>query len=138
MIALHRTKHSDFVHSVLKAGKSLNMAPNKFFILREMIQQSYDPQIANEAMTKWDDFADFIKDKRLEVALFALGFHEGRYVYCYQVQSKIHNNPAFCVQGKLEGPGVPFVFVPPYFATWLTLILSAVPYEKLVEVAEGG
>jgi len=137
MIALQRTKHSDLVHSVLKAGAALNMAPNKFFILREMIQQSYDPQIANEAMTKWDEFVGFINNNRLEVTLFALGYRGGRYFYCYQVESKLHDNPAFIAQGEFEGINVPFAFAPSMFAVWLTLILDAVPYEKLVEVAEG-
>jgi hypothetical protein len=139
MIALHRTKHSDFVHSVPKAGEEINLAGNNFFILRELIQQSYDPKIAEVATSKWNTFAAFIKYNQLEVLKLSLGYvkQADTYFYFYTVQSKVHNTPAFLVFGDMEDLGIPFAFVPPLFATWLTTILNAVPFENLVEVAEG-
>jgi len=138
MLILLKTKHSDFVRNILKTGKGLNMTPNKFFILKEMVRQSYDPEQAKGVMTKWEAFEKFMKNNRLTVSIFALAYLDGKYRFRYHVESNIHNNPAFVVSGELEDHGIPFNFVPQYFATWLNQILDAVPYSNLIEVAQGG
>lgn len=139
MIALLKTKYSDFVRNVLITGKGLNMTPDNFFLLKEMVRQCYDPELAEIVMTKWETFEAFIEDKQLEVTMFALAYIGDTYRFAYEIVSTIHDNQSFRIDGCITGgPCILFAFVPQYFAAWLNQILDAVPYEKLVEVAEGG
>ena len=61
MIALMKTKHSQMFLDILKSGKAFNIAPNKCFVLKEIIKQSYDKDISIDVMNSFMKFENILK-----------------------------------------------------------------------------
>lgn len=132
---------SDLVLNILSAGDlALNLTPNNFCVLKSMIRQSDDPEMAVTAMSEWESFEKFLKAKNLRLNYFALNFVGDKYLFVYEVESKIHSNGPFHVVEVLlneEISNTPFEMVPSVFAWWLNVILHNIPYPDLLELAEG-
>jgi hypothetical protein len=137
MLRLEKTKHSEFIRSVLVQGKGINLANNNCYILHQLLRQSHDPQLGKVVEAKWQHFEKFLKCHKLKITVFALGHAGDRYSYFYEVESRVHKNQPLRVDGQIEDPGVPFSFVPNLFADWLNQIIDAAPLAALNEVADG-
>ena len=136
-ICLGKTKHSDFVRNELRSGRTIDLLANKAFLLKALLAQSHDIELAKTVSDRWNDFVAFLKSHQLALVEFMIGVHGDDYLVTYTVQSKIHPTPAYKLDRGVRGD-IPYNFIPANFANWLNGLLDDVPYDDLLIVAAGG
>jgi hypothetical protein len=126
------SRYSEIFKTTLQSGKGLNVAMNNCHIIKELIKDDA------ETLSIWSKFEKLLKDSKLKLSLFAVGFDSkiSQYHIVYQVESKVHRNQPLRVDRKFEF-NIPFAFVPSAFPEWLRATLDDMPTTLIAEVASG-
>jgi hypothetical protein len=82
------SRYSEIFKTTLQSGKGLNVAMNNCHIIKELIKDDA------ETLSIWSKFEKLLKDSKLKLSLFAVGFDSkiSQYHIVYQVESKVHRN----------------------------------------------
>lgn len=139
MLALHKTPSSEFILQLFKAKKALNIAHNKFYFADKLVKEGYDEQTNLQASNNLAQFKSYLKNNKLKLNFFAIGFNHdtNRYSYEYEIQSKIHRTNPLFIQGNFESP-VPFGVFPQMFSTFFNRIYKELPFDYLKSISRGG
>lgn len=139
MLSLHKTKHSQFCLDLFKTNQGFNIIHNDYFLFKEMVKQSYDLALAQEAFNLFQQFKIFLKENKVKLIHFSFGFNHqhDKYSFQYVIRSKVHNNPDFQVDGFAYDLDIPFVFFPSMFSKFLIDVLNQVPIEEIKAVGRG-
>lgn len=133
MKAYYRTEYSDLFTDALKSDKGINLALNNAFIIKNLIKDNLDVNIA------WLNFESILKDLKLRLTMFAIGYNKEleKYHIRYVIESKIHNNRPIQFDRMFKA-NVGFAFVPSAFPDWLMDTLNDLPTTELALVSNGG
>lgn len=140
MLKLTKTNHSQLCKDIFSVnGKALNVVDNNFYMAKTFIDYGEDLGKNEECKKEFKIFVDFLRAKKMKLLFFVFAYDKNieRYVFQYILQSKIHDNDDFQVQGIIDEVAVPFVFFPSIFSDWFLKILQEVPYDQIEEVANG-
>lgn len=127
------SRYSNLFADVLKTGKGLNLAMNNNYIIKQLLMND------SETMSMWTKFEKLLKDSKLKLTMFAVGFDQAsnQYHIAYQVESKKFNNAPLRIDRKFDF-NIPFAFVPSAFPEWLRATLDDMPTNMIALVASGG
>lgn len=127
------SRYSNLFADVLKTGKGFNLAMNNCYIIKQLLMNDA------ETMSMWTKFEKLLKDSKLKLTMFAVGFDSinNQYHIAYQVESKKYNNQPLRIDRKFDF-NIPFAFVPSAFPDWLRATLDDLPTNMIALVASGG
>lgn len=139
MLQLTKTKHSQFCLNLFKTYQGFNIIHNDYFLFKEMVNQSYDPALIQEAKDIFQQFKVFLKLNKVKIIHFSFGFNHqyNKYSFQYVIRSKVHNNPDFQVDGFIPDLDIPFAFFPSMFSKVFIDVLNQVPIKDIEEVGRG-
>ncbi|MBD9975047.1 hypothetical protein [Klebsiella quasipneumoniae] len=127
------SRYSNLFADALKTGKGFNLAMNNCYIIKQLLMNDA------ETMSMWTKFEKLLKDSKLKLTMFAIGFDSinNQYHIAYQVESKKYNNQPLRIDRKFDF-NIPFAFVPSAFPEWLRATLDDLPTNMIALVASGG
>ncbi|MFZ6753833.1 hypothetical protein ACO0KY_10720 [Undibacterium sp. Dicai25W] len=127
------SRYSDLFQATLQSGKGLNVAMNNCHIIKQLIKDD------SETLSMWVKFEKLLKDSKLRLTLFAVGFDKkiNKYHIAYEMESKVHSNQPIRIDRKFEF-NIPFAFAPSAFPEWLRATLDDMPATLIAQVASGG
>lgn len=141
MLALTKTKHSDFIREFFKnyPNRGLNLTANGNFLAKELISQGFKKEVNDGALKLFNEFLRYLSANKLKLLYFAVGFNREieKYTFVYVVRSLVHNNDDFRSECVMENSEVSFNFFPQMFSTYLSSVLLDVRYEELEKMARG-
>lgn len=126
-------KYSNLFKDTLGKGKGINLAINDCHIIKQLIKDDA------ETARMWANFEKLLKDSKMRLTMFAVGFDQAsnQYHIAYQMESKKHNNAPLRIDRKFDF-NIPFAFVPSAFPHWLRATLNDLPTNMIATVANGG
>ena len=127
------SRYSEIFKTTLQSGKGLNVAMNNCHIIKQLIKDD------SETLSLWVKFEKLLKDSKLRLTYFAVGFDKvvNQYHIAYEIESKVHSNQPIRIDRKFEF-NIPFAFAPSAFPEWLRATLGDMPTTLIAEVASGG
>ncbi len=135
MTKFNETKHLKAVRKTLKKGDAMELAPNNFRLLNELINESGEPAIAEMAAATWKAFTAFIDDEfSLQVRSFEVKYAQELYVFTLLFGGKGETNGCpISVTAINQSYGFSPEFFPLIFATQLVETLNSFPMESIAE-----
>lgn len=135
MTKFNEKKHLKAVRKTLKNGGALELAPNNFRLLNELINESGEPAIAEMAAATWKGFTGFIKDEfDLQVHSFEVKYAQEVYVFTLLLGEKSETvDCPISVTAFNKSYGFSPEFFPLIFATQLVETLNCFPMESIIE-----
>ena len=126
-------KYSNLFKDTLAKGKGINLAINDCHIIKQLIKDDA------ETARMWAKFEKLLKDSKMKLTMFAVGFDQtsNQYHIAYQMESKKHKNAPLRIDRKFDF-NIPFAFVPSAFPDWLRATLNDLPTNMIATVASGG
>lgn len=126
-------KYSNLFKDTLGKGKGINLAINDCHIIKQLIKDDA------ETARMWAKFEKLLKDSKMKLTMFAVGFDQAsnQYHIAYQMESKKHKNAPLRIDRKFDC-NIPFAFVPSAFPEWLRATLNDLPTNMIATVASGG
>ncbi len=123
-------RYSELFKDVLKSGKGLNLSMNKCYVLRKLLDV--------ETLGKWDKFEADLKQLKLKLNYFVIGFNEAanHYHITYEVEHKTLSNAPLKIDRGID-LNIPFAFVPGAMSVIVSNCLDDLPIEQLHLVSKG-